>query len=517
METVRVRFEPSGAVADVAVGTTVHEAAALAGVTLDAPCGGLGRCGGCRVRSGGGLFEPRPSERAALSPADLAGGWRLACMARVAAPATVQVGPADETSSGPSEVAASGGRGGLGAAIDVGTTTLAAALVDLADGRVVGTASALNPQVAFGHDVLSRVGRAIAGDGDALLAAVTGELHRLVGRLLSGAGASDADLVDVVVVGNPAMVHLLIGRDPSPLVAPPYTGALVSAVDAPAGAVGLGGASATVHIPPAMSAFVGADAVAASLAAGLDERADPVLLADLGTNGEVVLAARGALYATSAAAGPALEGASISSGMRAQPGAIDRVRLVDDRLEVGTVDGSAATGVCGSGLIDAIAALLDAGALDRSGRLVAHGVLASLVRETEQGTAVELAPKVTLTQHDIREVQLAKGALAVAAAVLLEEADITADAVREVVVAGAFGSHVSPAALVRLGVIPPEWRDRVTFAGNAALDGAVTLLLDPRARERARALAQRARTVPLATRQDFQRRFLAALDFPDPL
>jgi uncharacterized 2Fe-2S/4Fe-4S cluster protein (DUF4445 family) len=522
MDMVRVYFMERDVETDVQAGSTVHAAAAEAGVVLDAPCGGLGTCGSCRVKASGGVREPGPAEREALSPADLATGWRLACLARIDGPGPVTIertvatfAPSIETAAEAPRVAAAP-RSGLGAAVDLGTTTLAVALHDLSDGRRLGTAAALNPQVAFGHDVLVRVSRAISGEGEALRAAVASQLHRLFTELVEVSAGGRTDLVDIVVVGNPSMVHLLLGRDPSPLLAPPFEGALLDSIDIAARTVGLTAAEGTqVHFGAAVSAFVGSDAVAGVLATHLVERGYPVLLVDLGTNGEIVLRARGATLATSAAAGPALEGVSISSGMRAEKGAIERVRFVDGRLQVSTIGEVTPVGICGSGLLDAVAALLEAGALDASGRLLAEGQLAPLVSSTPDGDRFELASDIYLTQQDIRAVQLAKGAVATAIDVLLGEADITPDAVREVMVAGAFGSHVSPPALVRLGVFPPEWADRVTFAGNTALAGATEMLLDPASRATATALAREARSVPLATRQDFQRRFLAALDFPD--
>jgi len=516
MDTVRVRFEPQGAVADVRPGATLHEAAAEAGVELEAPCGGLGRCGSCRVKATGGVRGPTGTELEALSPADLASGFRLGCMARADGPAdaVVTVAPARSLRIETGAPAPSRGiepRVGLGVAVDLGTTTVVVAVHDLADGRRLDTAMALNPQVAFGHDVLSRVSRSIAGDSDALRAAVTAQLARLLRRM-----APADESVETVVVGNTAMVHLLLGRDAAPLAAAPHDGAIVEPLTLPALDVGIPGApDATVFVGPAVSAFVGADAVAGALAVGLVEREDPTLLVDLGTNGELLLHANGATLATSAAAGPAMEGVSISSGMRAEPGAIERVRFDGTGLDIATVDGEPARGVCGSGLLDSVAALLESGVIDSSGRMHAHGPLAARVSTTDEGERFELAPGVFLTQQDVRALQLAKAAVAVAIEVLLEEAALPAGAVREVVVAGGFGSHLSPASLVRLGVLPPGWEERVTFAGNTALDGAVAMLLEPAARDRALDIARGTCTVALAGRPDFQSRFLAALDFPD--
>lgn len=519
METVRVRFEPEGVEADVRPGSTVHEAAAEAGVLLEAPCGGLGRCGSCRVRASGGLGPPGATERATLPGADLSAGTRLSCLARIEGPEAVTVTRAAPRpmrfEAGVPAAGKGSAREGLGVAVDLGTTTVAASLYDLADGRLLDTAAALNPQVAFGHDVMTRISRAIAGDAEALRLSVTDRLGRMLSELLVTGGEESSDIREIVVVGNPAMLHLLLDRDVTPLASAPHEGVLVEPITLTADSAGLQGApDAVVYLGPAVSAFVGADAVAGMLATGLAERTDPTLLIDLGTNGEVLLRANGMTLAASAAAGPAMEGVSISSGMRAEPGAIERVRFAEGRLEIDTIDGEPARGICGSGLLDAVAALLEAGVLDASGRMEARGPLGSRVSATAEGARVELAPAVSLTQQDVRALQLAKGAVAVAIDVLLEEAGVEPGDVREVLVAGGFGSHVSPRSLARLGVLPQAWTERVTFAGNTALAGAVAMLLDPSARARALALSRETRTVPLATRPDFQRRFLAALVFP---
>jgi uncharacterized 2Fe-2S/4Fe-4S cluster protein (DUF4445 family) len=405
---------------------------------------------------------------------------------------------------------------GLGAAVDLGTTTIAVSLHDLGTGARLGEACALNPQVAFGQDVLSRVSRAIAGDGDALRAAVVSRVRRLVHDLVEEHGADEADVRSTVVVGNPAMTHLFLGRDVTPLAGAPYRGALTDALTLSAHDAGLpGGPGSSVFVGPAVSAFVGSDAVAGALATGLIEGGDGALLVDLGTNGELVLRAGGRTLAASAAAGPAFEGAGISSGMRAQDGAIDRVDYADGELRISTIGSQEALGVCGTGLIDAVAAMLDAGALDATGRLRAEGPLAGRVVETATGVAFVLAPGIELTQQDVRSLQLAKGAVAAALEILLEEAGVDTARVTDVVVAGAFGSGANVAGLVRIGVFPASWESRVRFAGNSALGGAQRMLLDPAARARAGGFAREARAVPLASRPDFQERFLAALAFPE--
>jgi uncharacterized 2Fe-2S/4Fe-4S cluster protein (DUF4445 family) len=403
----------------------------------------------------------------------------------------------------------------LGLAVDLGTTTIAISLHDLATGERLSGATALNPQVSFGHDVLSRVSRAIAGDGEALRAAAVSQVRRLACDLAEGTGVTGDDVTSTVVVGNPAMTRLFLGLDVTPLAGPPYGGAWKDAFTLSAQEAGLpGGPDATVFVGPGVSAFVGSDAVAGALATGLTGREDGALLIDLGTNGELVLRTGGRTLAASAAAGPAFEGVEISSGMRAEDGAIDRAAFEDGALRISTIGGAAPAGVCGTGLIDAVAAMLDAGVLDPTGRLRAAGPLAARVVDTADGAAFVLAPGIELTQHDVRALQLAKGAVVAALDILLEEAGVGHDGVTDVAMAGAFGSGANVGSLVRLGVLPDAWRQRVRFVGNTALAGAERMLTDPASRELAREFAAAARAVPLAPRPDFRSRFLAALDFP---
>lgn len=409
--------------------------------------------------------------------------------------------------------AAGAGAPRFGVAVDLGTTTIAATAWDLGLGACLGEGAVRNPQVRFGADVLTRVSHALAGGAEELRQAAVDGVRQAAVEALRSAGASADDLVETVVVGNPAMTHLLLGRDTAPLAAAPYRGALVGALSVPAYDTGLPGEM--LFVGPGVSAFVGADAVAGVLALELDAPPHPSVLIDLGTNGEIVLSTAGGLLASSAAAGPAFEGVEISCGMRAEPGAVERVTLRDGRLDLGVVGDEAPAGVCGSGLLDAVAAMLDAGALDESGRLRAEGPLAARVAHPASGDTFELAPGVALTQQDVRALQLAKGAVATALDMLLEEAGVAPGDIARVFVAGAFGSNAGTASLARLGILPDAWADRVVFAGNTALAGAEAMLLHPEARERATRLALAIRTVPLAIRPDFQTRFLARLGFPD--
>ncbi|HEY5506150.1 MAG TPA: ASKHA domain-containing protein, partial [Coriobacteriia bacterium] len=455
-----VTFEPTGETADVAPGTTVRAAAELAGVDLASPCGGLGTCGRCVVSATGDVEDPRRDELTLLTTEALARGTRLACQARVAGDVTVR--PLRAVPPSEMKIVESGNLGEvsvepperrglfgpsplLGAVVDVGTTTLVASIVDLRTGETLGSASALNPQAPFGDDVLSRI-TSVAKEGARLLREPVAErIEDLIASVLTDLDLSIDRLREVALAGNTTMLHILLGIDPAPLGVAPYTPAHADAVERSAAALGftrLG--TARAYALPGISAFLGADITAGLLTTRLPERETPALLLDLGTNGEIVLWTGEHLFGASTAAGPALEGASLESGMLARGGAIERVALQGDSLVVGTIDDLPAAGICGSGVIDLVAALLDAGVIDTAGLMrddVAHP-LAARVTVRDGVRAFDVAPGVFLTQKDVRSVQLAISAVATGIELLLESAAVPADSVAEVIVAGGFGRHV---------------------------------------------------------------------------
>lgn len=532
-ERATIRFEPAGRTITVPVGSTLLAAARLAGVEIDAPCGGLGRCGSCRVQANGALAPASAEEQELLGGAGMAAGVRLACRARAMGDVDVTVPErsreARVVTSAPQrplviEPPAERGIATLGtpigAAIDLGTTTVAVLLMDLKTGESLAVAGDTNDQRAFGADVLSRVVHASAGGALELQKVAADQLELLLGAALQRADQSADRLAEMVVVGNTAMTGLLLGADVSPLGEAPYSGAPIAEARVPAHAVGLTAfPSLDILVPPGVSAFVGSDITAGMLAVGLAERVTPTLFIDLGTNGELVLAARGELLAASTAAGPALEGASISCGMRAEPGAIERVSLDGESLSLGVIGEREPAGVCGSGLLDLIATLLDAGLLDATGKFVdsAEGVLGERLTERDgiRGFVVDVSNNIVLTQKDVRAVQLAVAAVRAGIDLLLAEAKLAQRDVVTALVAGGFGYHVRAESLARLGLIPATWIDRVAFEGNTALAGARMYLANSAVRRQAGELAARVRTVDLAAHPEFQQRFLRALTFPE--
>ncbi len=524
-----VSFVPDGPSVDVPVGTVLLAAALEAGVAVAASCGGRGTCGACRVRVRGGVSGVTSDEAAQLLPGPLADGVRLACRVRVLGDVAVEAAPpaagevAAVTSSvaraayDPDRVAAGDAAGApVGIAYDIGTTTLAAALVDLRSGDTLAVASADNPQAAFGADVLSRVSAAREHLAE-MHAVVVGALDRLTAGLTAGAGIDDSDVADACAVGNPAMVHLLLSIDPSPLEHAPWSGVMLDAVDARAADADLSLPSSPLYVPPGVSAFVGADVTAGLVATGLAGLPGTAAYLDMGTNGEIVLKSAEGLRAASSAAGPAFEGSATECGVRAVPGAIESVSLDRTGLRLKTVDDAEPCGVCGSGMVDLVALLLDEGVLDGDGLLRAGtpGPLGGRVsdRGDQLVFAIDEDESIVLTQKDVREVQLAKAAVRAALDLLAPEGEGEGPP-DTVLVAGGFGRALSATSLERIGAVPRGWAPRVTFVGNAALEGARALLVSDAARAEAARIASEVRTVQLATDPAFQEAYLSALAFP---
>ncbi|MHC4248761.1 MAG: ASKHA domain-containing protein, partial [Planctomycetota bacterium] len=353
-------------------------------------------------------------------------------------------------------------------------------------------------------------------------------LNELLEELGDSAGAAPDEIYDIVVAGNTVMKHLFLGLPPQAMATVPFTPVVTAAVDVAAAELGLRAApSARVWTTPAVSAYVGGDIVAGLVAVGFGGFRDDTLYIDIGTNGEVVAGRGERAFCSATAAGPAFEGARISTGMRAVPGAISHARLdgdgSGDGLALEVIGGAPPAGMCGTGLVDLVAALLHAGVIDPSGRIEPRQgcPLASRVREGERGLEVVVATgpdgDVALTQGDVRELQLAKGAISAGASVLLERAGVDAAALSQVLLAGAFGSKIDPESAVAVGLLPPGTRAScVRAVGNAAAAGAGAALLSRVARDESERVAERLEPVELSADPEFQMRFAESMMFPDP-
>ena len=403
-------------------------------------------------------------------------------------------------------------------------------LLELTSGEQLASVSSLNPQSVFGGDLMSRIAFAQfdAGNLRKLQTRIIGLLNQHVAEVCRASGVLPKWVYKVVVVGNTCMHHVLLGIDPSWVGLAPYAPVMRHALTLAAKDLFLKVApEARVCLLPIVAGFVGADAVAVALATHIDEGDALRIAVDIGTNGEVLLGSAARLIACSAPAGPAFEGGQIRHGMRGALGAIDRV-TVDDDVRVHTIGEGDALGICGSGLLDLVAGLLDAGVIDWTGliqverrdalppglrdRVLARGEERQVVvlRTGEAGAARE----IVLTQDDVRQLQLAKGAIASGIAMLQHVAGVPAERIAELMLAGGFGNYLSIASAVRIGLIPALGEGRVRYVGNAAALGAQLCLLSEAERARADALARRIEHVSLAAHPDFEQIFVDCMNFP---
>jgi uncharacterized 2Fe-2S/4Fe-4S cluster protein (DUF4445 family) len=515
---VPVTFEPAGVVSWVQSGATVLEAARAAGIVVAAPCGGRGVCGACGVRViAGTLSAPDEAELAGLKRAR--SDIRLACRARVLGAATIRplaVTPRPEPMAGEAHTT---GYVPLVAGVDLGTTSIAAALIDPSTGRELARSSVPNPQQSYGADILSRLSAAIAGDAAELCALAEQGILAALWAAAERAEVSTSWVDRLVIAGNTAMMALLVRADTTSLAVHPFVPPEVGEVGDESAIREALGDGAGIELLPSIAGFVGGDALAATLSAGMVDAERPTLLVDFGTNAEVVLAGAGSLVVASAAAGPAFEGVGVSCGGPAAAGAVIRTRIGDDGSIALEVMGSDAPAwFSGSGLVSAIAELRRCGHIDASGLMHEEGPLSRKFSKLDNGVlTVSFRDRVegclSLNQLDVRALQLAKAAVRVAIQSVLKSASVSASEIESVMVAGAFGSALCPEDLVELGVLPSGVAAVTRAVGNAALEGAAIVALEPSVLGLARQAAHDARHVDLAADATFARSLLEATEF----
>jgi len=487
---VRIRLEPLGRIFEIEPGTPLRDV--LFGFGVEFPCGGRGRCRRCRVRLLEGASLPSDEEASILGASDVAEGWRLACRMAASEDLTLEIAQWETSILSDDSKFEFTPREGLGVAVDVGTTTLVAQLVDLQTANVLAVRTALNPQAAHGSDVMSRVQFALAPAGRAELRdLIRTEVGRMMAEMLEEATPGQAPAL-VRVVGNTVMHHLFCDVDVTPLAAVPFEPRDDGPRHFQPAELGWSLPGATgVQFLGCLGGFVGSDILAGIVATKLAESDALVGLIDLGTNGEIVFGTRDRILCASTAAGPAFEGGRISCGMRAATGAISEVSLNGGELSCHVIGQAEARGICGSGLVDAVACGLDLGRILQGGKLAG-------------GRVFELTPSVSVSQADIREVQLAKGAIAAGARILLRRLGAELGDVRRLYLAGAFGNYINRESARRIGLIefPP---DVVEPAGNTALLGAKLALFGD--------ASVRVEHVPLAADAEFQDTFVESMVF----
>ena len=419
-----------------------------------------------------------------------------------------------------------------GIAFDLGTTTVVATLLDLSTGTPVAVRSTLNKQQPFGADVITRISATMMDRSalDKLQQLAQETLGELAQAVCEEGGVQAREVYEVALAGNATMTHLVLGIDPEPLGMAPFIMSTRLYPEVLAADIGLAGAAhprARAVVFPSFGAYVGGDITAGLLASGMDRDARVRLFIDIGTNCEIVLGNREWLVATAAPAGPAFEGAAIRCGMRAADGAIEVVTMTPDELTMRVIGDAEPLGLCGSGLVDAVTGLVRVGLLDASGRLISE----ESARDVAPGLADRLTmigkervfvlhwrgaaqDSIYLSQRDVRELQFAKAAIATGWHLLLEEAGLTPEDVKQVLLAGSFGSYLSPASAIRIGLVPKVPVMRVVSAGNVAGEGAKMALLSLRERAGGLALLEEVRYVELSDRADFNDRFVDQLSFP---
>jgi uncharacterized 2Fe-2S/4Fe-4S cluster protein (DUF4445 family) len=405
------------------------------------------------------------------------------------------------------------GRRALGLAVDLGTTNCAGYLLDLESGTRLNGIGIENPQAGYGGDLVSRLNYAMASAErrhELCEAAVTA-VNELARTLCEAASASPEDIVDVTLCGNTAMHHLLLGLPVRQLGRAPYVPAVCAALDVKTRDLGIVSApGAYLHLMPNVGGYVGGDHVAALLATEERWSTATTVLMDIGTNTEISLIHAGEIHTVSCPSGPALEGAHISAGMRAAEGAIERVSFEDGRIAVRTIGDAEPVGLCGSGVLDAIAVLLEAGVMDRRGRMLRGH---ALVREQGERLEAVIAPGVALSQADVRAVQLAKAAIRSGVELLVREAGLEQEAIERVVIAGAFGAYIRVESAIAIGLLPALPLERFEQVGNAAGLGVRMVLASAALRERACELARRCRYLELGSVPGFQKAFMARIGF----
>lgn len=508
-------------------GATLLSVLSEAGVYIDAPCGGNGHCGKCKVTVTGGTDKPEPSEERFLSPSERAGGVRLACFCRPVGHVELWImssGYEVQTAFGmlctepmPSvdlvpallrhDVAA-------GMAVDIGTTTVAAFFYDLSNGKPLLTVSGVNAQKPYGADVMSRIHYCTKNkDGlKRLQSLILSQLNGMAEQFERATGIPRTAICDCVIAGNTTMELIAAGCGIESLGYAPYTPESLLGECVPARDLGLSIAGdAQVFFMPCPGGFLGGDAVSVMLSCGFDQPGKTAYMVDIGTNGEMAAVRDGRIFACSTAAGPALEGAQIKFGTGSIPGAIRSVKIgADGRLAVSTVGDAPAVGICGSGIVDGVAAMLRLGALDETGRIEEDSPYIALDRDER---VFPVLGDIHLTQKDIREVQLAKSAICSGTRVLVEQCGMDSGNLSEIFVAGGFGSHLDLENAGRIGLLPEWMAARAAAVGNAAGKGAVLALLNSEQRRRAMSIAKSVHLIELTGSPRFEQEFVDNMMF----
>lgn len=484
---------------------SVSSALSDCSLRMDYPCAGQGKCGKCKIRIEGEISEPNEVEKRYLTEEELKTHIRLSCQTQIlGAQVHIYLPDTSELIAELDQFNMNAEKGvtssGIGLAVDIGTTTVAAGLWDMKSQTMIAVTGTANPQREYGADVISRLQASLQGKGKLLQKGIVQCIRSLIAELCEKVQCKAEVITCGVITGNTAMLYLLRGYSVKDIAAFPFEMKYGFGEMIPAKELGLQ-LDCQIYLPPCISAYIGADTVCGIVASGLRANEYPSVLMDVGTNGEMVIAAGGKLWCCAAAAGPAFEGVGISCGSPALAGAVDKVTICENRLVAHVIGEKQGTTICGSGLLDAVACLLKTGEIDESGRMTSQKVR---IEETS----------VTLTQNDIRSFQLAKAAIRAGLDTLLIESGQTPQSIKQVFLAGGFGTKLPVDSATVVGLMPKSFASKAVPVGNAALAGA-SALLNPHNRKLAESVVSEAKTVDLSSNMNFQQFFLNDISFEE--
>lgn len=555
---VKVNFVTNDKSVIVEKGTTILEAARKLGVIIESPCNSEGVCGKCKVKIvSSNLKDIIQDGKHHLPDEEKAQGFVLACQTKVMADIDVEVTSknlnktlqilnhgqsfdieldsfikkefkdngktyvyAREQKIGEEE----GDTTGLnyGVVVDIGTTTLVASLVNINTGEELHSVSTLNPQSIYAQDVLSRIKFASDEKGlNIMYSSIIKELNSMIEKNTKETGVDKKYIYEVIFSGNTCMIHLAANVNPYSLGKYPYTpqlrgGNYLSASDHKLNISDIG----SIYLPPIISSYVGPDITSGILATRLQDRKGTTLFVDIGTNGEMVIARDGKLSSTSTAAGPAFEGMNITYGMRAERGAIEYFNIEEDgSIEIKTIEGGKSVGICGSGLLDIVGELVANKVIGKTGRFSSpeNSNLPKALRKrlvkVDGKIAFEIAEGIFLTQKDIRQVQLAKGAVRSGIEFLMNSKNVEADEVDKIQIAGSFGYHLRAKSLINIGLLPKEFEGKVDFVGNTSKSGGHAFLLNKKYRSEMENIVKKIEVIELSNGENFDKIFVKCLSF----
>ena len=554
-----VIFYPDNKSINVENGTTILEAARMAGVIIESPCNGVGTCGKCKVKLDSGSLKNVVSKgKHHLSRDEEEQGYVLSCETQVFGDVRADViqsqknntlkilskgqsfdisleplirkeyfhkGNYTKVFAGDKELGTERGDTrdkSYGAVVDIGTTTLVLSLVNLNDGSEIGNVSSLNPQAVHAQDVLSRIKFSSGGDGlKVMYSDVIREINRMIREVAENSGVNTENIYEIIFSGNTCMIHLASNTNPESLGKYPYTPQVNGAVYLNTSEHNIDISKfGIIYLPPIISAYVGADITSGVLASQLHKKKGITLFVDIGTNGEMVIGFDGELSATSTAAGPAFEGMNITHGMRAGDGAIEFFEVEEQgRIRMKVIGEAKASGICGSGLLDIVGELVAQGVINKNGKFIdpeasgLHQDLKERLTKQEGKVVFKITDNVFLSQKDVRQVQLAKGAVRAGIEFLLESKGIKAVDVDKVLIAGSFGYHLRAKSLINIGLLPKEFEGKIDFIGNTSKSGGHAFLLNRAYRNQMENLVKNVEVLELANYKDFDKVFVKCLNF----